>query len=65
MFYIIGDLQMTDNTPSYRTDEKTGSLNVPKQNLKNKKIYFDSDGTEIKIGYDDETGTGFVELITE
>ncbi len=31
----------------------------------NKKIYFDSDGTEIKIGYDDETGVGFVEILSE
>lgn len=56
---------MTDNAPSYRTDEKTVSLDAPKKNLKNKKIYFDADGTEVKIGYDEETGTGFVELITE
>ncbi|MCX6824958.1 MAG: hypothetical protein NTY80_01925 [candidate division SR1 bacterium] len=34
-----------------------------KQNINNKKIYFDSDGTEIKIGYDEETGVGFVEII--
>ncbi len=54
---------MTDNTQLYKKDEKTVSLNVPKQNLKNKKIYFDSDGTEIKIGYDKETGVGFVEII--
>ena len=40
-------------------------LDDNKQNLKNKKIYFNSDGTEIKIGYDDETGVGFVEIITE
>ena len=35
------------------------------QNIKNKKIYFDADGTEIKIGYDEETGIGFVEIIKE
>ncbi|MFA6256655.1 MAG: hypothetical protein WC606_05795 [Candidatus Absconditabacterales bacterium] len=35
------------------------------QNLKNKKIYFDTDGTEIKIGYDEKTGIGFVEIIAE
>ncbi|MEI7918955.1 MAG: hypothetical protein WCH65_01745 [bacterium] len=35
------------------------------QTLKNKKIYFDSDGTEIKIGYDEQTGVGFVEIISE
>lgn len=34
-----------------------------KQNISNKKIYFDSDGTEIKIGYDEKTGIGFVEII--
>ena len=33
------------------------------QNLKNKKIYFDADGTEIKIGYEEQTGAGFVEII--
>jgi len=56
---------MSDNTPSYKKDEKAVSLDVPKQNLKNKKIYFDSDGTEIKIGYDEQTGVGFVEIISE
>jgi hypothetical protein len=38
-------------------------VNIVKQNISNKKIYFDADGTEIKIGYDDETGTGFIEII--
>ncbi|EKD25095.1 MAG: hypothetical protein ACD_80C00118G0004 [uncultured bacterium (gcode 4)] len=38
-------------------------LHTNKQNLNNKKIYFDSDGTEIKIWYDEETGVGFVEII--
>jgi hypothetical protein len=37
-------------------------LTTPKQKLKNKKIYFDSDGTHIEIGYDDETGVGFIEI---
>jgi hypothetical protein len=41
------------------------TLDTKKQNLKHKKIYFDSDGTEIKIGYDDETGIGFVEIISD
>ena len=49
--------------------EKNNDSNIhlysEQQNLKNKKIYFDSNGTEIKIGYDDETGIGFVELISE
>lgn len=39
--------------------------NSNKQNLKNKKIYFDSDGTEIKIGYDEQTWVGFVEIISD
>ena len=34
-----------------------------KKNLANKKIYFDSEWSEIKIGYEDETGVGFVEII--
>lgn len=38
-------------------------LTTSKQNLKNKKIYFDSEGTHIEIGYDDTTGVGFVEII--
>jgi len=38
-------------------------LNSKKQKISNKKIYFDSDGTEIKIGYDEKTGVGFVEII--
>lgn len=36
-----------------------------KQKITNKKIYFDVDGTEIKIGYDDQTGVGFVEIVSE
>jgi len=36
-----------------------------KQNLKNKKIYFDSDWTEVRIGYDQETWIGFVEIISD
>lgn len=40
-------------------------LDNHKQNLKNKKIYFDSDGTEIKIGYDEQTWVGFVEIISD
>lgn len=39
-------------------------INPAKQKINNKKIYFDSDGTEIKIGYDEKTGVGFVELIS-
>lgn len=39
-------------------------LYTPKQDLRNKKIYFDADGTEVKIGYDNETGVGFVEIVT-
>ena len=52
--------QKTD--PSYQ--EKI-TLDTNQQNLKNKKIYFDSDGTQIKIGYDDTTGIGFVEITSE
>ncbi len=35
------------------------------QKIANKKIYFDSDKTEIKIGYNEEIGIGFVEFISE
>jgi len=45
------------------TSEEKIILHPNKKNLNNKKIYFDSDGTEIKIGYDDETGVGFIEII--
>lgn len=57
---------MTDDikTPN-ASEEKIILHTTPKQNLNNKKIYFDSDGTEIKIGYDDQTGIGFVEIISE
>ena len=47
------------------TPEKEIILNSTKQKISRKKIYFDSDGTEIKIGYDEKTGIGFVELISE
>ena len=50
----------TDTSPSNSVD-----INTPKQKLNNKKIYFNSDGTEIKIGYDDETGVGFVEIVSD
>lgn len=43
------------------TEEKISFSQI--QTLKNKKIYFDSNGTEIKIGYDEQTGIGFVEII--
>jgi hypothetical protein len=43
-------------------DQKT--IYIPKPKIKNKKIYFDADGTEVKIGYDDTIGVGFVEIIT-
>ncbi|MCX6822591.1 MAG: hypothetical protein NTX91_01150 [candidate division SR1 bacterium] len=36
-----------------------------KPTLNNKKIYFDAEGTQVKIGYDEETGVGFVQLIKE
>jgi len=36
-----------------------------KPNLNNKKIYFDAEWTQVKIGYDEETGVGFVQLINE
>lgn len=49
------------NTPS----EEKIVLNPNKKNIKNKKIYFDSNGTEVKIWYDDETGVGFVEIISK
>ena len=47
----------------YKNQQKTNDITL--QNLKNKKIYFDSDGTQIKIGYDDTTGIGFVEISSE
>jgi hypothetical protein len=40
-------------------------MDSAKQNIANKKIYFDADWTEIKIGYDDQTGVGFVEIISD
>lgn len=63
-------MHMKASTKKIITESKKGSkdkisLHTQKQNLSNKKIYFDSDGTEIKIWYDEETGTGFVEIISE
>ena len=40
-------------------------LDIRSQSLKNKKIYFDSDWTEVKIGYNEETWIGFVEIISD
>ncbi len=57
---------MKISVPSTHTmPENEIILNSTKQKISNKKIYFDSDGTEIKIGYDEKTGIGFVELISE
>jgi len=56
---------MNDTHTSPDREDNKISFTTKKQNLKNKKIYFDSDGTEIKIGYDDETGLGFVEIVSE
>jgi hypothetical protein len=49
--------------PIDTTSEEKIILHTNKKNLNNKKIYFDSNGTHIEIGYDDETGVGFVEII--
>ena len=56
---------MKSKQPSDKDNSSSNAIdiNTPKQNLNNKKIYFNSDGTEIKIGYNDETGVGFVEII--
>jgi hypothetical protein len=48
---------------THQDAEKKVILYKNRQNISNKKIYFDSDGTEIKIGYDEQTGVGFVEII--
>ncbi len=55
---------MTDTSPiPNKNSEEKITLDSTKQNISNKKIYFDSDGTEIKIGYDDQIGVGFIEII--
>ncbi|MEI6774603.1 MAG: hypothetical protein WCL18_07650 [bacterium] len=56
---------MATSQISEKNDDSNIKFHSAQQNIKNKKIYFDSNGTEIKIGYDDETGIGFVELISE
>ena len=53
------------NKHLWKKKDSTPKIETQKQNLNNKKIYFDSDGTEIKIGYDEQTGVGFVEIIKE
>ena len=58
-------LTMTTSFINDDASEEKIIMDSTKQNLNNKKIYFDSDGTEIKIGYDDQTGVGFVEIISE
>lgn len=64
-FYMLyPNKDMTDTSPQPSKDMNI-MLDSSKQNIKNKKIYFDADGTEIKIGYDEEKGTGFVEIISE
>ncbi len=56
-------LQMEEK--SQPNSDKYVIIDNKKQNLKNKKIYFDSDWTEVKIGYDEETWIGFVEIISD
>ncbi|AHB41854.1 hypothetical protein P148_SR1C00001G1076 [candidate division SR1 bacterium RAAC1_SR1_1] len=57
-------MSSNSDNPQILSEEKI-VLDTKTQSLKNKKIYFDSDGTEVKIGYDDETGIGFVEIISD
>ena len=55
-------------TPTKKTNKESKneiSWYPSKQNLNNKRIYFDSEGSEIKIKYDETTGLGFVEIISE
>jgi len=45
-------------------DEEKIVLTNP-QKIQNKKIYFEAEWTQVKIGYDEATGVGFVQLIKE
>ncbi|MEI7557555.1 MAG: hypothetical protein WCJ45_01575 [bacterium] len=54
-----------EDAPYKEEKKKHEKIIFPDKNtIQNKKIYFDADGTEIKIGYDNETGAGFVEIIS-
>ena len=57
-------MKKTSELPDYVSEENI-IVSTHQQNIVNKKIYFDSDGTEVKIWYDDETGIGFVEIISK
>ena len=48
-----------------KSAEVTIISDTEKPNLNNKKIYFEAEWTQVKIGYDEETGVGFVQLINE
>lgn len=64
-FIIVIYLMSSKKSGSQILEEKVIKLDTKNQNLKNKKIYFDSDWTEVKIGYDENTWVGFVEIISE
>lgn len=48
-----------------KNEESTIVLDGSHQTIANKKIYFDPEGAEVKVGYDQTTGVGFVEIISE
>ncbi|MCX6824138.1 MAG: hypothetical protein NT085_03340 [candidate division SR1 bacterium] len=56
---------MNKNIQRDKNDEVTILSDTDKPTLNNKKIYFDAEGTQVKIGYDEATGVGFIQLIKE
>lgn len=48
-----------------KKEKGRSNISILKQTLNNKKIYFNSEWTEIKIGYDENTSIWFVEIISE
>ena len=56
---------MDKNIQRDENDEVAIISDPNKPTLNNKKIYFDAEWTQVKIGYDEVTGVGFVQLIRE
>ena len=64
----INDIQLDTQFMLLKSEERPKERieihsETNKKHFKNKKIYFDSNESEIKIGYNDETGIGFIEII--
>lgn len=65
MSLSLNDQTMNEKIQGDENEDIDIVLDSTTTKIPNKKIYFDPEGTHVKIGYDEETGVGFVQLIKE